>query len=221
MTEVLTEVAKNIPSLVWGGVACLALCLFREPLVRRLREVAGFKAAGVELSFVEVKLASAAADANRANTVASTVAKRQVEVTRADQERVLRRAQRCQPVLQDRRILWIDDVVANNRKERELLERLGLKLEQVQRNAAALVAIAPDGGGYDLILSDIARPEGEPTGLAFLEAHRQWPADRRVPLIFYVSQRDADRALPPGAFGLTNRPDELLHLIIDALERSA
>jgi len=37
-------------------------------------------------------------------------------------------------------------------------------------------------------------------------------------VVFYVSVVYQDKPLPPGAFGLTNRPDELLHLVIDALE---
>ena len=40
-------------------------------------------------------------------------------------------------------------------------------------------------------------------------------------MVFYVSVVYQDKPLPPGAFGLTNRPDELLHLVIDALERCA
>jgi hypothetical protein len=27
------------------------------------------------------------------------------------------------------------------------------------------------------------------------------------------------RGTPPGAFGITNRPDELIHLVLDVLER--
>ena len=41
-----------------------------------------------------------------------------------------------------------------------------------------------------------------------------------MPLIFYVSVRDEEKPLPVGAFGLTNRPDVLVHLVIDALERT-
>jgi hypothetical protein len=38
-------------------------------------------------------------------------------------------------------------------------------------------------------------------------------------VIFYVGEFDPGRGLPPFAFGLTNRPDELLHLILDVLAR--
>jgi CheY-like chemotaxis protein len=222
MITVLTELARHTPSLVWGGLAFFVVWLLRQPLAARLADVASFKAAGLEMRFVEVQLAGAAADANRHNTVvASTLGKRNVQVTKADRERVLRRAERCRSVLEGRRLLWIDDLVANNRKERELLEALGLKLEQVQSSATAEVALAPDDGGYDLILSDIARPEGKAAGLDFLAAYRDaYPPDQRVPVIFYISERDATKPVPVGAFGLTNRPDELLHLVIDALERA-
>jgi hypothetical protein len=39
-----------------------------------------------------------------------------------------------------------------------------------------------------------------------------------VPLIYYVT--DSDLGMPAGAFGLTNHVDELLHLVLDALERN-
>ncbi|MFZ1430450.1 MAG: hypothetical protein WAS21_27195 [Geminicoccaceae bacterium] len=218
MTEVLTEVAKNIPTLVWAGTVAFALWLFRAPLAKRLGDVAGVKVVGIELSFAASQLAGAAADANRNNRVESTRHKRHVQVTRADRERVLRRAERCRPVLDGKRFLWIDDSVTNNRKERELLEALCLKIEQVQSSALAEKALAD--GGYDLILSDISRPESVTAGLDFLATYRQRPAEQRLPLIYYISVRDEDQPLPVGAFGLTNRPDTLVHLIIDALERT-
>lgn len=222
MNEVLTEVAKNIPTLIWGGIAGFALWLFHRPLVDRLGHVTGLKAVGLELNFVASQLAGAAADANRSNTVivASTLQKRHVQVTRGDRERVLRRAERCRLVLEGKRILWIDDSVVNNRREHELLEALGLKIESVQSGAVAEQSLADDGGGYDLILSDIARPEGDRAGLEFLERYRLRRPNQKVPLIFYINQRNENEPMPIGAFGLTNRPDELLDLVIDALERT-
>jgi hypothetical protein len=40
-------------------------------------------------------------------------------------------------------------------------------------------------------------------------------------VIFDVSLIDRDKALPPRALRLTDRPDELMQLAIDALERRA
>jgi CheY-like chemotaxis protein len=84
-------------------------------------------------------------------------------------------------VLEGKRILWIDDSVTNNRKERELLEGLGLKVEQVQSNATAQQALSGDGGGYDLILSDIARPESPTAGMEFLGQYRLKGPEEKVP----------------------------------------
>jgi hypothetical protein len=39
------------------------------------------------------------------------------------------------------------------------------------------------------------------------------------PVIFYVGRPEPGAGVPAGAFGLTNRPDQLLQLVIDALSR--
>lgn len=41
---------------------------------------------------------------------------------------------------------------------------------------------------------------------------------RPVPVIFYVGR--AREGAPAAAFGLTTRPEEMWHLVMDALERS-
>jgi hypothetical protein len=74
VTAMLTELAKHTSSVIWGGFAFFALWLFREPLAKRLNDVAGFKAVGVELSFVATQLAGAAAEANRNNMVSTASA---------------------------------------------------------------------------------------------------------------------------------------------------
>jgi hypothetical protein len=38
-------------------------------------------------------------------------------------------------------------------------------------------------------------------------------------VIFYVGEPDPKKGTPVYAFGLTNRPDELVHLVLDILER--
>jgi CheY-like chemotaxis protein len=73
---------------------------------------------------------------------------------------------------------------------------------------------------FDLIISDISRelpapdPEAGVAMLTRLRAARFWQ-----PLIYYIGQPAPDLGPPAGAFGLTNRPDQLIHLVIDALSR--
>ena len=38
-------------------------------------------------------------------------------------------------------------------------------------------------------------------------------------VIYYVGRPNLDAGVPAGAFGVTNRPDQLLQLVVDALSR--
>lgn len=71
---------------------------------------------------------------------------------------------------------------------------------------------------YDLILSDIHRDGEASSGVEDVAKLTGEPSSRRR-IIFYVTKMQPEMPIPAGAFGITNRPDELLHLVIDALER--
>jgi len=45
------------------------------------------------------------------------------------------------------------------------------------------------------------------------------PKEKTTPVIFYVDVIDPTTGIPPLAFSMTNRPDEILHLTLDTLER--
>ena len=221
MKEILVAMTAQIPTLVWGALAFYVFFHIRKPFIRDvLPRLGQLKAGGLELSFAEQSIAKAVESANDNNiVVASTMPKGKVEISKSDRERVLQRALKAESIISGKRVLWIDDVVDNNRLERDMLEAVGLKIEQVQSNKRAEQALAKNQGGYDIILSDIAREAGAPSGLDFLESYRKKPD--HLPVIFYISELDEDLPLPPGAFGLSNRPDEILHLVIDALARRA
>ncbi|MFQ6114776.1 MAG: hypothetical protein ACE5NG_11970, partial [bacterium] len=72
-------------------------------------------------------------------------------------------------------------------------------------------------GNYDLIISDIARGNDKTAGLDFLKQLRN--NKNTTPVIFYIGEINPKFGVPAQAFGITNRPDELLHLALDALER--
>jgi hypothetical protein len=63
----------------------------------------------------------------------------------------------------------------------------------------------------------MARGENAAAGLEFLEQFRK--TDKTTPVIFYIGVFNPEKGTPAQAFGITNRPDELLHLTLDALER--
>jgi DNA-binding NtrC family response regulator len=72
-------------------------------------------------------------------------------------------------------------------------------------------------GRYDLVFSDMVRGEEADAGIRFLEQFRK--SDNTTSVVFYIDELDTDKGTPAKAFGITNRPDELLHLALDALER--
>jgi hypothetical protein len=127
---------------------------------------------------------------------------------------VLRRAQVVEPALRGARILWIDDRPEGNVWEYDCLTALGAGVKTVETTRSAVACLEREP--YDLVISDVER-EGRPTrGIEDLPSLQV--RQRAIPVILYVM--DLKPGVPAGAFGVTARPDELLHLCMDALERS-
>lgn len=126
------------------------------------------------------------------------------------------RARRNTGVVRGRTILWIDDHPEWTRTERLVLHRLGIFVEPVLGTDAASTVLADGIGGrpVDLVISDIGTDTG---GSRLDEVLALVRTTANVPVIFYVARQR--EGVPAGAFGLTSRPDELWHLVMDALER--
>lgn len=124
----------------------------------------------------------------------------------------LRRAILQEDLLSGARVLWVDDHPENNSWERQAFEIFGTRFVMVETHAAAVRVAEQES--FDAVISDIERDSG-PSGIETLAALRlSGPA---TPFIFYVGALTP--GLPPGAFGITNDPEELLHLLLDALGR--
>jgi hypothetical protein len=67
-----------------------------------------------------------------------------------------------------------------------------------------------------LMLSDIARADDPKEGVAALLAVRSLAPS--LPVVFYVGHLSSSSP-PKGAQGITDEPNELLHLMLDQLER--
>jgi CheY-like chemotaxis protein len=126
----------------------------------------------------------------------------------------LRRAQavaRC-----SKASILIDDQPANNAWEAALIRAFGTRVAQVRSTEEALAFLTREP--VDVILSDIARDTSAQAGLEALPALAK--AAPSSPVVFYVGAVRPELGTPIGAFGLTNRPDALLHLVLDVLERA-
>ena len=204
-----TEIIKIIPSILWFILILGLVVVFYKPIRDDLLpNLGGFKALGVELSFVKDSI-------NAAIELAEKSPQWKVEVSASDKDAALRRAKRHLAVFRNAQFLWVDDHPENNLNERKMFRQLRVEIDIAKSTEEALDMLK--NSAYDLVISDMKRGEEKTAGMNFLKKYRE--ENKTTPVIFYVGVIDDDHGAPAGAFGITNRPDELLHLTLDALER--
>ncbi|MEX2527864.1 MAG: WHG domain-containing protein [Gemmatimonadota bacterium] len=127
----------------------------------------------------------------------------------------LQRARAQADLLKGARILWVDDQPGHSDPECRVLTGLGAQVVRPTDTETALRELGRQP--FHLVISDIARGRKPDAGVRALPAIRKASGD--VPVIFYVYRVDPGRPPPPGSFGITDSPEELLHLVLDALGR--
>lgn len=209
--EIINLLITN-PSILWFIFVLVLFILFykriRDELLPRLGSI---KAAGVEFSFVENSIEAAIELGEKSQ-------KWDIKVAPKDKKAALTRARQHLNTFRNARILWVDDYPENNRNERRMFRQLNVDVNNAKNTKEALEMLRCDI--YDLVISDIARDDkDDPNGLQFLSELRNTGDD--TPVIFYVGVMAPGEGVPEHAFGITRRPDELLHLTLDALERKS
>lgn len=203
------ELVKLIPSVLWFCLVTILIVMFYRPIRDDLLpRLSGFNVMGVEFSFVQESL-------DAALELAEKNPQWKVDVSREQKERALNRARHHWKLFRGARILWVDDHPENNINERRMFAQLGAHIDMARSTDEALGQLR--AGVYDLAISDMARGDNVVAGLDFLAQFRK--ENKTTPMIFYVGVLDSEKGVPAQAFGITNRPDELLHLTLDTLER--
>jgi CheY-like chemotaxis protein len=215
--EGFSKVLGALTPLVWAGLAFYAFFSLRDVIKENLRRLANVKVAGVELAMV-----AAAQAVSAAVEVAAKHRNWTVQVPDEDKQAALARARREHALLEGAEILWVDDRPGNNRNEWRMFRLLGSHVTAAASTQEAVDLIdqsrEPAGRPFHVAVSDIARAGTEDSGLKTLETFQG--RRERLPLIFYVGTIAAEQGTPAGAFGITNRPDQLLNLVLDALART-
>ena len=194
-----TNLFDLLPHIWWSTVALIVFFIVGPSRIREaLTKLTKVRIAGLEFE-LESKIESAAKA-------------REIDLSPQLRDRLARRLERRQFLITCARILWIDDNPLNNGVEIGLLSSFGATIDLALSDQEAREQLRC--AVYDIVLSDMSRHNDEEAGKRFLPEVND--AVLSPPLIFYVGKV---RPLPQGAFGLTTRPDELLHLILDALER--
>jgi CheY-like chemotaxis protein len=207
--ELVSELIRASPGILTVLLAAIVILKlygpFRDHILPNLTSVRAF---GVQLDL-------------RPEDIRRAGASKGVDVSISEDSALYARAVRAQPVLRDAEVLWVDDHPAVNVVERRLLHKIGVFVEPIRSTEEALEALAvgPGSGRFELVISDMRRNGDPGAGEQLIRAMRAAGYDQ--PVILYLGQLELEvaRGTPVGAFGITNRPDELLHLVIDALER--
>jgi CheY-like chemotaxis protein len=206
---VTTELVKLIPSILWFFLVVFLLVLFYRPIRDDLLpRLTNLKAGGLELAFVKESI-------DAALKLAEKSPQWNVEVSSKDKEQALERARKHVQVFRDAQFLWVDDHPENNFNEQMMFRQLGVGTQTAESTEEALDILM--NRHFDLVISDMARGDEAAAGIKLLNKLRG--QSNSIPVIFYIGVFDPEKGAPARAFGITNRPDELLHLALDALER--
>ncbi len=212
LKALLFEIIKN-PGILWVIFASIVLWRFYKPLrYELLPKLSGFKVMGVEFSFIQASITHAIELAEKSKEFPRPA------ITDEEQQRVINRARKNASLFRGTHILWIDDFPDSPTNERMMLKSLLVTVDMAQNTVEAEKMLRAKDKKYDLIISDMKRGDDAQAGLNFLKAYAK--QKERVPVIFYIGNPDSSKGVPAHAFGITHRPDELLHLIMDALERA-
>jgi CheY-like chemotaxis protein len=223
--KLLDAIAKLLGVLAWPVVALIVLIKFAGPLrsfIATLGEFS-FKGPGFEASAKRKQAEAAAA-------VAAAVASRsERESDSAGHQRDARAAaavvaEVATPNIIRRvagsTVLWVDDTPQNNVYERQALEALGISVVIALSTEEALEKVGRQR--FDAIISDMGRPPDSQAGYTLVDQLRS--AGNRTPVIIYAASRTPEHqaeASRRGAVGCTNRPDELLSMVLAAIGHGA
>jgi CheY-like chemotaxis protein len=209
IADVGEELIRAIPSVLWVLVALLVLFLFREQIGALLGRLQSARLPGnVQLTFGPA-LERAAEKASKQLQLPESV----LGLTPQKVERLLNRARRNADDVVGARVLWVDDDPLQNAWEREAMDALGISVTTARSNTEAEFFL--ERGRVDLVISDMKRPDETRAGYMLRDAMHKHGVT--APLIFYILELDLDRSPPERTFAITNRPDELLDYVIDAL----
>lgn len=211
MSEALwSKLIDMVIPVLWVSFAVVVYLGLRKPLKEAIPRMTRFGALGVvEVEFTKVERLLTKAVENRDQESTGPL------VSRADRRAVLRRLDHATVYLKDGRILWVDDLPEGNSYLTALFRQLGMVVDEVTSTDEALARL--DRHTYDLVISDIHRGADSQAGIEMLHTFRS--RGIRLPVIIHAARFDPTLGVDPMIFGGTNRVDDVVHYVIDVMER--
>jgi CheY-like chemotaxis protein len=206
------KLIDGIPALLWVAFALIVYFTLRRPFLESiLPRMSGISGLGIEITLDNAgMLLNKAAEMTGEGVGAGDVA------GQSRRRAVLKRLDHAVEYLKGGRILWVDDLPANNRYLVELFKELGMKVTQVESTGDALRSLTDES--YDLVISDIHRGTDGQAGIKMLDVFRE--NDVTIPVIIHAASFDPRLGVDPMIFGGTNRVSEVVNYVIDVMERA-
>jgi CheY-like chemotaxis protein len=214
-------VLKALPTICVIGFLIYLLVEYGDVVRTKLAlmDISGLKLFGVELKFAERSLQQLHKPSAQVTAKLNKSEAKNLLLNDEEKDQILRRAVAVYPLLQDSRILWVDDRPSNNILQRNFLQSLGISVDCAQDNKTAYELLQLqelNETPYDLVISDYSRDnEPEESGFKLLENMREGHFKQQI--IYFVGK---DRTKPKNAFQLTTSSGDLLNFVFDVLERS-
>ena len=119
-------------------------------------------------------------------------------------------------VVSGARVLWVDEGhPLSNLYERRILQTIGMSVDMVQTPEQASTLIGRSC--YDVVISEMRRGNDASAGIGFAAQVAEMPNAPAV--VFYILRLDRSKGTPAYAHGITNNPAELVHMVLDVIER--
>lgn len=198
------KLIETVPAVLWVAFAAAVYFTLRGTLIQRLvPRLTALRALGVE-----VELAADLLDRAQDES--------QSTVTATARRTALGRLEHAADVLQGGKILWVDDRPQGNVPLVELFRAAGMHVDVTlsTEEATPLFRRRP----YDIIVSDIDRDGDQQAGIKMLRVLEQYRID--VPVLIYTGRFDPERGIDRRIFAATTAPVELVHYVIDLMERA-
>jgi CheY-like chemotaxis protein len=208
----MEQVTALLGVMAWPVVVLLSVFLFRKVLRDVLsRDELSFSGPG-GLSFSAKRAAGALVDASASKGLSNPLTEAEAEDQVQEVAKFVRRLGRSP------RLLWVDDRPSNIRYERSAVEGMGMLVDVGTSTDDAKQKLRQSRRRYDVIISDMARPDDPNAGYTLLRWLRS--RDDETPYIIYSSSdsdEHFDEAVRRGAVGSTATPEGVIDMILSSL----
>jgi CheY-like chemotaxis protein len=223
-SDMVSSIAALVSAIAWPVVFVVVFLRFGPPLGRFLADHSDSFFSRLDKLSLEgagVRVSAEAATVDLTNA-AVKAARSEPDNAPVDVKEIAASVERAAEMTATRRppeILWVDDRPGNNINERSALASLGMRCTLALSTDEALEKLR--GSHFDVVISDMGRPPDPQAGYTLLAAMRE--GGDQTPFVIYAGSNAPEHkelARSHGALGSTNRPQELLDLVLRGVEAS-